>query len=224
MKEMGHSQDIIGIDEPSLLKKYFKESAVLYLIIFGIFCILFLPFLILANVTDIFPKENYLFIHIFTASYLGAVLIFVLIMILRSNHIKIEVAGLLDTGKFYTLEEYLKLEGITNYNRKNYAIAALGDFCSKDSMQLLIDLLLSVERISWTTRRITAFAVAKIGTYDAIVALSKALILYKQPQRSMSTRSRYESIYRSLAVRAVTKSLERLVEINGYLDKTELMT
>lgn len=224
MRDTEHSQEIIGIDDQSLTRKYFRDSVSLYFIVFGVFFILFVPFYFLANFTTIFPEENYLFIHIFTSSYLGAVLIFSLIMALRSNHIRKEVAGLLDTGKFYTLEEYLKLEGITNYNRRNYAIAALGDFGNKDSLQLLIDLLLSVERISWFTRRIAAFSVAKIGSYDAIVALSKALILYKNPKRSMSTRNRYESIYRSRAVRAVAKSLERLAEINGYQDKSELLS
>jgi len=215
LRDLEQKQPIIGINESSLLRKEFNYVGLNLLYFWLLFLVYLSPLYFVAFLANVDADKKTLII-LMVSSMLALVLLVEMFFLLRTVRIKNEVTTLLENGEFYTLEEYIMIDGIKNHNKRNYSIAALGDFGHENSFQPLIDILLSTERIPWSTRKITAYALAKYGTYEAVDALFQALILYKIPTRTMSNRSRYESFHRFRATRAVKLSLKRLAEINGF--------
>ena len=215
MREFDTNRSIIGLEEPSLIKIPIKESIQLGGFIFGYFFVFFAPFIIVVNTVDKY-SANQLYITILLSSMLGAILVFVIIFFIYRNWAKNSVIEILENGRVHLLEEFANSTQTKYHARRNFAIAALGDLNDINQLPFLINILLNQERIPWDTRRIAAYAVGKLGTYEAVTALNQAYILYKKPLRKMKTYSRYESIRIWRTQRTVKKILEQIAEINGY--------
>ncbi len=103
-----------------------------------------------------------------------------------------------------------------------YAALALGDLLYKEAIIDLVEILLSVWKVSWGRRRAFAHALAKIGTLKSVRALFHAYDLYFNPKRSMHIGSRFEFFHVFRTKRRVKKLLTRIALRNDFGNLDEL--
>jgi HEAT repeat protein len=210
-----NGRSFIGTSEPSIVKIEMRDSNLQLLVVFSYFAVLFGIVAIFAWVADSFV-ESRIAMTIFMASVLVVILIIDIVLFIYRLRAKNEVETLLTNGNIQILLEYSNNAKTKFHRRRNFAIAALGDLKDITQLPFLINILLSQDRIPWSTRRITAYAIGKLGTYEAVSALNNAFFLYKEPVRKMRNYSRYESIRIRRTQRTIKKILEKLAKVNGY--------
>lgn len=231
---------IQGLDKPNLTKRIMIFDT-LFLLIFIIVLSAIPAVIIWASIIEINETIDYFilipfFLILIVWGLLEGVFIFLLVWSFRARK---EVFHLANNNDYSTLEELLSLKdfkGQHKMKQKNlfkmkYSVAVLGDLQLKTSLNYLTDIMFCHKSLSWGLRRWSAFAIAKIGTAEAVHTLTKAKSLYKKPKRSMSPRpltyelgsvfARYLHILR--AYRAVNKLLKKLMEINGFIDENQMI-
>lgn len=92
----------------------------------------------------------------------------------------------------------------------------------KEAIDDLVEILLSVWKVSWGRRRAFAHALVKIGTLESVRALFYAYDLYSNPKRSMHMRSRFEFFHVYRTKRKVKILLSNIAKINQFDDLAEL--
>lgn len=231
---------IQGLDTPNITKRMMISDTLFLLI-----CIVVLsamPALIIwASIIEIEEVTDYFILIPFGLililwGLLEGVFIFLLVCSFRARK---EVFHLANNNDYSSLEELLSLrdfQGQHKMKQKNlfkmkYTIAVLGDLQLKTSLNYLIDIIFCRKPLSWGLRRWSSFAIAKIGTGEAVQALIKAKSIYRSPNSFMSPRSITNELVSFLirylhtlrAYRAVKRLLKKLMKINGYINEDQMM-